>query len=370
MVKSDHGAPLMKFKSLLQSQMSASSLAIEASAGTVKISCTHDSSHDVDMACVLIDVDGTVKSNDDVIFYGNTGDKLRGVSLLGDTLEADGWDADAEFEISVSNIDRRISKILFAISPYSSGIYLSDLRSASFFIRKDDQVIYEVKFDLTMVVEGDFILAGVYDLEEMSFNTPGVVLNGDFQSLLDSLSVKNNFSSSLPSSLFPNLLIPVSEHHHLSPYERMLHCVWGVENTMERHLDSLPDIYHSELMASLCQVWRNFPFTQVREQIVGTLIKSGVDWHASLDGQLERQDATLNEKIDDLIEHISKNESGGRGWGKSVVLALGEKTIEGYVKQAKPEHNDVLFNLLKQRWMLDYTTEAKAEDVLVQDLGL
>ena len=171
-------------------------------------------------------------------------------------------------------------------------------------------------------------------------------------------------------SLFPNLLIPVSEHHHLSPYERMLHCVWGVENTMERHLDSLPDIYHSELMASLCQVWRNFPFTQVREQIVGTLIKSGVDWHASLDGQLERQDATLNEKIDDLIEHISKNESGGRGWGKSVVLALGEKTIEGYVKQAKPEHNDVLFNLLKQRWMLDYTTEAKAEDVLVQDLGL
>jgi len=339
----------------------------EMSVGEVILSLAIEKNLDVDLACYLLNEDGQIEDQEDVVYYGNTGSYSHGLKLVNDATVDLSFDAESNIILSVEKLSNYASKLLFVASPYKNSGGLNHVGSYELVVHRKGQMIHHAKFDLSPVRNENLVVLGLFDLQNMSFNTPGIPLAGDFATLTELLERPKNPMCHASAS-WPNLLSPDGVGMQASFSEAVLQVAWGCDSQKMQHLRSVPSSLCSETLQQCALAWRYADITPLKNELIQELIGRGADWIATLEtGNPVKNDpvSVVSALMGDIGLEYQKH------WAVALLNTLDQPFLMPYVIQATPAENDVLYEHCgRPRWLLEHTSEANWDNQLSIDMGL
>ncbi len=339
----------------------------EMSSGEVILSLVIEKNIDVDLACYLLNEDGQLEGQEDVIYYGNTGSYGQGLKQVNDARDDFMLDAESNIVLSVEKLPTYASRLLFVASPYKKGGGLAHLGSYEFVVHRKGQIIHQAKFDLSPVLNENLVVLGLFDLQSTSFSAPGIPLAGDFAILTELLEMPKNPMCYVSTS-WPNLLAPEGVGAQASFSEAVLQVAWGCDSQKMQHLRSVPTSLCSETLQQCALAWRYADITPLKNELIQEMIGRGADWVATLEtGNPVNNNpvSVVSALMGDIGLEYQKH------WAVALLNTLDQPFLMPYVIQATPAENDILYEHHgRPRWLLEYTSEANWDNQLSIDMGL
>lgn len=337
------------------------------SVGEVTLSLTIEKNFDVDLACYLLNEDGQIEDQGDVVYYGNTGSYDRGLKLISDAQVDLSFDAESNIILSVDKLSNYASKLLFVASPYKNSGGLTHVGSYELVVHRKGQIIHHAKFDLSPIQNENLVVLGLFDLQNMSFNTPGIPLAGDFATLTELCERPEN-PMCYASTSCPNLLSPDGVGRQASFSEAVLQVAWGCDSQKKQHLRSVPTSLCSEALQQCALAWRYADISPLKNELIQEMIGRGADWVATLESGSSSNNDPVS-VVSALLNDI--NLEYQKGWAVALLRNLDQAFLMPYVRQATTAQNDVLYEHCgRPRWLLEHTSEANWDNQLSIDMGL
>ncbi len=149
---------------------------------------------DLDASAFLLDANGKLQSNRDIVFYNNLKHSSGAVQHMGDNLTGEGEGDDEQIRIDLSKIPSDISKVTFTVTIYEAAERKQNFGQVSnAFVRIADEsngrelIRYDLGEDFS--VETAVIVGEIYrNAGEWKFSAIGSGFKGGLQAL------RNNFS--------------------------------------------------------------------------------------------------------------------------------------------------------------------------------
>lgn len=126
------------------------------------------SSWDLDAVAVLLDKNGKIQSNSDIIYYGNKKHSSGNIWSTGDNLTGDGDGDDEQIIVKLDSLDAKYEKVVFFASIYqgeSKGQNFSKVKNS--FIRavdanRNEIAKYDMSGDSSLSTKRSFIFGEAY----------------------------------------------------------------------------------------------------------------------------------------------------------------------------------------------------------------
>lgn len=111
-----------------------------------------NSNFDCDASVFMLDKDGKLSDNKDIVYFGNLKSRCGGVVHTGDNLTGEGDGDDEQILIDLNKIDSRIERLLFTVNIYNGVERRQDfgmVRNAFIRIVNNDNRTELIKYNLT-----------------------------------------------------------------------------------------------------------------------------------------------------------------------------------------------------------------------------